>query len=197
MPAHEVFQHVATFYSLIVGLAVANVLSSAADAAKTAARVRWYWVHTTAAVMLLLWIAQDWWFLLSWEGGGEISHAVLLFLLARAGVLYFASNLLRPEATDAQEDGIIDLKVHFLRVRRRFFLALAVFPVLDAVDTLLKGAERLRSLGPFYPVYAITPFVLMLAGAYARSERVLASIICLAIALFAGVVIAGAVGATQ
>ncbi|HEV2123709.1 MAG TPA: hypothetical protein VGW38_13155, partial [Chloroflexota bacterium] len=60
-PAQEVFPHVATFYSLIVGLAVANVLSSAANAAKTEARVRWYWVHTAAAVMLLLFIVQDWW----------------------------------------------------------------------------------------------------------------------------------------
>lgn len=193
MLTQDVFPHVATFYSLIVGLAVANVLSSVANAAKTEARVRWYWVHTAAAAMLLLLIAQDWWFLLSWERGGEINHAVLLFLLARAGVLFFASSLLLPEANDA-EDGIVDLRAYFRRIRRRFFLSLAIFPLLDVVDTLLKGPERLRSLGPFYPAYAVTPFVLMLVAAYARNERIPAFIIVLALLLLSSVVVAGAFG---
>jgi hypothetical protein len=193
MPAQDAFPHVATFYSLIVGLAVANVLGSAANAAKTEARVRWYWVHTAAAVMLLLLIAQDWWFLLSWERGGEISHAVLVFLLARAGVLYFASSLLQPEAHDAQ-DGVLDLRIHFHRIRRRFFLALAVFPVLDAADTLLKGPSRLRSLGPVYPVYVCATLLLMLRAAYSRGERAPAAVICITIAILASVVIGGALG---
>jgi hypothetical protein len=194
MPTEDVFPHIATFYSLIVGLAVANVLSSAANAAKSEARVRWYWVHTAAAAMLLLIIAQDWWFLLSWERGGHISHAVLVFLLARAGVLYFASNLLVPEATDAWDDGIIDLRKHFVRVRRRFFVALALFPVLDSIDTLLKGQERLRSLGPGYPVYAAASVVLMLAGGYARSERTSAVIILVVIVSLLAVIVGGAAG---
>ncbi len=197
MPVYDVFPHVATFYSLIVGLAVANVLSSAADAAKTEARVRWYWVHTAAAVMLLLLIAQDWWFLLSWERGREITHAVLLFLFARAGVLYFASNLLLPEDDDAQEDGVVDLRAHFLRVRRRFFLSLAVFAVLDIADTLLKGPERLQSLGPVYPIYAVAPVLLMLTGAYARSERVPALVICATLGVLATVVIGGVMGSVR
>jgi hypothetical protein len=193
MPTAASFQHIATFYSLIVGLAVANVLSAMANTAKTKARVRWYWLHTVAASMLLLLIAQDWWFLLSWDGPVHVSHAILVFLLARAGVLYFASSLLIPEQDDAQ-DGLLDLRVHMLRVRRRFFAALAIFPVLDVIDTLLKGRDRLEALGRYYPGYVALFVGMMTAAAVVRTERVAGIVSVLMLLLLIWTVVGGAFG---
>lgn len=171
MSPEAIFQHTATFYSLIVGLAVANVLSAMANTAKSSARVRWYWMHAAAAAMLLLVIAQDWWFLLSWDGPRRVSHPILVFLLARAGVLFFASSLLVPEPHDAA-DGVLDLHAHMLRVRRRFFATLLGYALLDHTDTLLKGPERLTALGPYYPAYVVIFVSLMLAATVVRTERV-------------------------
>ena len=176
MPTVAIFQHTATFYSLIVGLAVANVLGAMASSAKSKARVRWYWMHTAASAMLLLIIAQDWWYLLSWDGERRVTHPVLVFLLARAGVLYFASSLLAPEQHDAA-DGLLDLRVHMLRVRRRFFASLVVYAILDHVDTILKGPERLEALGPYYPGYVILFVSMMLAATFVRTERVPGAVI--------------------
>lgn len=166
------FQHTATFYSLIVGLAVANVLAAIGNAARTNAQVRWHWLHAAAAAMLLLLIAQDWWFLLSWDGMLGVNHAVLVFLLARAGLLYFASNLLIPEPGH-RVNGRVDLRMHMSHIRPRFCGVLAVFPILDLADTLLKGSDRLAAL-PYYPVYVVGFFGLMTAAAVARTERVAA-----------------------
>jgi hypothetical protein len=171
MTGEAIFQHTATFYSLIVGLAVANVLGAMANTAKSRARVRWYWMHTAAACLLLLVIASDWWFLLSWDRADAMTQPILVFLLARAGVLYFASHLLVPEAHDAQ-DGVLDLRAHMLQVRRQFFASLVVFALLDHADTLLKGRERLEALGPYYPGYVVIFIAAMLAGTFAKSERV-------------------------
>jgi hypothetical protein len=193
MPADASFQHIATFYSLIVGLAVANVLTAIANVAKTKARVRWYWLHTAAAAMLLLLIAQDWWFLLSWDGPVHVSHAILVFLLARAGVLFLVSSLLIPEADDAV-DGLVDLRVHMLRVRRRFFAALATFPILDLLDTLLKGRERLDALGPYYPAYVALFFGLMAAAALVRTQRVAAIAVVFMLVVLVTTVVGGAFG---
>jgi len=187
------FQHIATFYSLIVGLAVANVLSAIANTAKTKARVHWYWMHAAAAGMLLLLIAQDWWFLLSWDGPVQVSHAILVFLLARAGLLYFASNLLIPEQHDA-EDGLLDLRVHMLRIRRRFFAVLAMFPMLDLVDTLLKGRGRLVALGPYYPGYVLLFFGMMVAAALVRTERVPGVVILIMLVVLMSTIVGGAFG---
>jgi hypothetical protein len=176
MPTDTIFQHTATFYSLIVGLAVANVLGAMANSAKSKAQVRWYWMHTGAAGMVLLIIAQDWWFLLSWDGTVRVTHPILVFLLARAGVLYFASNLLVPELHDAA-DGVLDLRVHMLRVRRRFFASLVAYAVLDHADTLLKGPERIAALGPYYPTYVTVFIGMMLAATLFRTERVPGAVI--------------------
>jgi hypothetical protein len=172
MQPDDAFQHIATFYSLIVGLAVANVLGAIGKTARTNAQVRWHWLHAAAAAMLLLLIAQDWWFLLSWDGVMEVNHAVLVFLLARAGLLYFASNLLIPEP-DQHGDARVDLRMHMSHIRPRFCAVLAVFPILDLTDTLLKGSDRLAAL-PYYPVYVAAFFGLMTAAALARTERVAA-----------------------
>lgn len=183
MSPDAIFQHTATFYSLIVGLAVANVLSALANSAKSSSRVRWYWMHTAAAGMLLLIMAQDWWFLLSWDGPVRVSHPILVFLLARAGVLFFASSLLVPEYHDAA-DGVLDLRAHMLRVRRRFFASLLAFGLLDLADTLLKGPERIAALGPYYPGYVASFVGLMLAGALVRTERVPAAVIIIMLVLY-------------
>jgi hypothetical protein len=191
MSSDAYFQHIATFYSLIVGLAVANVFSAIANSAKTTARVRWYWMYTASAGMLLLLIAQDWWFLLSWDGPVKVSHAILVFLLARAGVLYFASNLLIPDHQDA-EDGILDLRVHMLHVRRRFFAALAFFPILDLIDTRLKGRERLVDLGPFYLTYVGVFFGLMLCASLVQRERIANIIVVTMLAVLIWMIVGGA-----
>jgi hypothetical protein len=185
------FQHVATFYSLIVGLAVANVFSAMGKAATTTARVRWYWMHTSAAAMLLMLMAQDWWFLLSWDEI-RVSHAILVFLLARAGVLYFAASLLLPEDTD-NADGIIDLREHMLRMRKRFFVTLAIFPILDFVDTLLKGRGRISALGgPYYLVYEASFFGMMLIAALSRTERPAGIVVMVMIGVLVLSIVSGA-----
>ena len=193
MDINASFQHTATFYSLIVGLAVANVFTAMATAAKTTARVRWYWLHTCAGGMLLLLIAQDWWYLLSWDGEVHVSHAILVFLLARAGVLYFSASLLVPEHHDA-EDGVLDLRVHMLRVRRRFFASLTLFPILDLVDTLLKGRARLDALGPYYPAYVVIFTGTMLCAALVRSERIPGIVVVIMLAILGSAVVGGAFG---
>jgi hypothetical protein len=195
MSPDAIFQHTATFYSLIVGLAVANVLSALANSAKSSSRVRWYWMHTAAAGMLLLIMAQDWWFLLSWDGPVRVSHPILVFLLARAGVLFFASSLLVPEAHDAA-DGVLDLRAHMFRVRRRFFASLLAFGLLDLADTLLKGPERVAALGPYYPGYVAIFVGLMLAGTLVRTERVPGAAIVIMLTLYLLTIVARMAGLT-
>lgn len=195
MSPDAIFQHTATFYSLIVGLAVANVLSAMANSAKSSSRVRWYWMHTAAAGMLLLIMVQDWWFLLSWDGPVRVSHPILVFLIARAGVLFFASSLLVPEHHDAA-DGVLDLRAHMHRVRRRFFASLLAFALLDLADTLLKGAERVAALGPYYPGYVVIFVGLMLAGTFARTERVPGVAVSIMLTLYFFTIVARMAGLT-
>lgn len=193
MPTETIFQHIATFYSLIAGLAVANVLRAMANGAKSAADVRWYWMHTAAAGMLLLIIAQDWWSLLSWNGPFRVNHPIFVFLLIRAGALYFASSLLVAEAHDAG-DGVLDLRVHMVRVRRRFFAALLAYAVFDHADTLLKGPARLAELGPYYPFYVAIFTGMMLAAAIFKSGRVQGAVIVIMLIVHLSALIARALG---
>ena len=123
----------------------------------------------------------------------HVSHAILVFLLARAGILYFAASLLIPEPHDA-EDGVLDLRVHMLRVRRRFFASLTLFPILDLVDTLLKGRARLDALGPYYPAYVVVFTGAMLCAALVRSERIPGIVVVIMLAILGSAVVGGAFG---
>src|SRR5688500_15747225 len=140
----EKLAFLATFVSLIYGLAVANVLAHVASLVKRGRGADWYWIHTLWSVHLLVLLAGDWWSLQNWAGVPRIGFLVYLSLLLKPSLLFIASDLLFPE----RGGGVVDLKEHFFAVKRAFFLALIAFVVADQVDTLLKGWEHVVELGP-------------------------------------------------
>ena len=155
----ETLSYLATFLSLILGLAVANVLSRLSAMFKAGRDTDWYYLHTLWAVFLLFLMALEWWVILLWGREGRIGFFVYIFLLAKPCVLSVASDMLFPETIAGRKQ---DLRAHFWAIRRRYFAVTALYPVLDVVDTLLKGVDHLRELGPIYP----TVIILTLIGCY-------------------------------
>ena len=63
------------------------------------------------------------------------------------------------------------MKRHFFANRRPFFLLAALLPPLDAVDTLLKGAEHFAAQGPLYVIFLAIVFALCVVAARVRDSR--------------------------
>ena len=173
--------HLATFLSLILGLAVANVLAHLSAMVKHGRKADWYFLHTMWAVYLLFLMACEWWIIFGWSIVGEIGFWTYLFLLAKPCVLFVASDVLFPSMPI---NAGVDLRSHFWSVRRRLLLIVALYPALDVVDTLLKGMDHFQELGPLYPIVLAVGFLAVFVGLKSEDQRVHLGIL---ITLFVGV----------
>ena len=177
----EALSYLSTFLSLILGLAVANVLTHISAMVKQGREADWYFLHTMWAVYMLFLMACEWWVIFNWSSVGRIGFWTYLFLLMKPCVLFVASDVLFPNA--ARQSGL-DLKSHFWSVRRRLFSIVALYPALDIIDTTLKGMDHVRELGPTYPIVLALSFLAIFVGIKSQDERVHAAIPVL---LFIGV----------
>ena len=55
------FEYVSVVYAVVIGLGIANVLMALADTVKYRRRIRYYWVHSTWCLYVLVVLLGLWW----------------------------------------------------------------------------------------------------------------------------------------
>ena len=70
---------------------------------------------------------------------------------------------------DPFEEGF-DPKQHFYNNHRWFFTLGALLPIIDAMDTLLKGWSHFTAQGPLYVLTILLLFILNIVAALVRRE---------------------------
>lgn len=163
----SVLFHVTSFIALILGLAIANVLTNVAALFKRRREVRWYWIQTIWVLGLVVAIALEWWVVLNWAKVDRISFPLFLFLLIKPTILFFGSDLLFPEPDSPHA---LDLKAHYHSVRQLMAITSLYVPV-DLIDSLLKGMEHFRSLGGD-PIAQLVLWLILMAASRSANERV-------------------------
>jgi hypothetical protein len=163
----NVLFHVTSFLALILGLAIANVLTNLAGLFKQRDQVRWYWIHSLWVFALIVAIALEWWVVLNWAKVERISFPLFLFLLIKPTILFFGSDLLFPEK---ESPYATDLKAHFYSVRRLMAVTSFYLPV-DVIDSLLKGVDHFQSLGGA-PYAQLVLWLIITAASRSTNERV-------------------------
>lgn len=159
------FSYLSGLTSVVLALGIARLLTSLGRMFQMRGKVSLYWVHLVWAVNLFLYIVLIWWILYRWEAWTDWSYFLFLFLLASPIVTFLQAVLLFP---DPMEEGT-NFKRHFLNNRRAFFVLGAMLPLLDVMDTGLKGWNHLAAQGWIYPLTIALTFVLNLVAA--RTER--------------------------
>jgi hypothetical protein len=123
------------------------------------------WIHLAWVAWVLFNVIAFWW----WEFRlNQITHwtfPLYLFVIAYASMFFLQAALLFPNDIEGY-DGYGD---YFIAQRPWFFGIFAVSEVMDVVDTLIKGAEHLRSLGPAYLVRNAVFLALCLVAARTRN----------------------------
>jgi hypothetical protein len=169
----EFFNYVMVLASVIVGLAVAHLLTGVAKMVQEPDRSKLYWVH-------LLWIflmfhnALFWWW---WEFGLAGIHRwtfeLYVFVLYFAVLLYLICAILVPSTLGSYAD----YRAYYFSRRRWLFGLLFAFSLFDFVDSATKGWAHLQSLGwPYYTSVTIRSLLLLVAMK-SRSEKVHAVIV--------------------
>ena len=117
------FEFISVFVSLIVGFALAHILSAVSDLYEIRERVKTYWLNSLWVVTVIMWSIFTWWGL--WMLSVDLvewTYAQYWILVINISSIYFFTTLVLPKAT---EDGMIDLEAHYYSVHKAFFSLIA------------------------------------------------------------------------
>ena len=163
----DLYLHVRVLISIILGLSVTRLLGGLAQFMQQADRRRLSWIHLAWVAWVLFNVFSFWW----WEFRlSQIPHwtfALYLFVIAYASMFFLQAALLFP----ADIEGYEDYGEYLLARRAWFFGIFALTEAMDVVDTLVKGSEYLRALGPEYLVQIGVFLVLCAVGARTGNVR--------------------------
>jgi hypothetical protein len=165
-PDPAVFIHVKVAIGMVVGLAIASVLTGAARFVQHPARHKPDWIHLAWALSMLLSMMHFWWWeyrlaTVSWR------FELYLFVMSFAILYYFMCALLFP----ADINEYRDWRDYFMSRRRWFFILLAASIVFDAFDSLLKGREHFAGFGAEYPIRIAAYLLLAAVAAWTPNRR--------------------------
>lgn len=176
------FEYLSVLVSIILGLAIAQLLSGAARLIQIRNRIR---PHATT----LLWMAvlflidtQIWWAAFERRDSSEWNFFLFLFYLLQPILAFLLSFLVLPELGDEDE---IDLAANFTGNRQWFFGLLALLPLVSLVGEYIgTGVSPHDEDAAFRVVF----LVLSLVAGRVRSARTQFWIAVLALALLCGYV---------
>ena len=162
------FDYLAVFYSLIIGLTVARVLSGFAALITHRKPVNWYAPFVLWGLFLLLFSGWEWWLISRWRENDTWTFALYFFISVRPSLLYFATHILMP---DFAEMDVVDLRSHFARAVAWVGVLFAIVVGLGFADTALKGTEYFLRLLPRQSVISGVAILLSMAAAWVRAGR--------------------------
>lgn len=177
----NVSEHLLVLLSIIIGLAITELLTGVRQLIRARNRIRLHWLPLTWAVGMFLVLVQDWWVLFIGVQKEQWSQNffAFLYLLQRSVLLYLASSSLLPDPTEMEET--TSLLGYYLQGRVWVFGLLALFAGEAAVQTVVMRGRPLTSLGV---VIQFVLFLLVISLAWSRSVRFHAIITGALLALF-------------
>jgi hypothetical protein len=177
------FEYVTVFESILLAIAVSEILSGLGRMLRERERVRFYWVHLLWMLLVLVASTQYWWNLWSYRriAFDSILDMVALFLPTIALIL--ASFLLVPPLP---ERGELDVRRHYHKVRAWLFPLVALMLAEIAAVRWLVGVEPLWN--PVNGIRAVAIAVFAALG-FVEDERLHAAAASLAALLLVGSIV--------
>jgi hypothetical protein len=139
------FEYAAVLISIIVGLALTQILRGVGRMVTTKDGPRPYWVHLIWTLYLFMNITMFWW----WEfrlSTLDWSLPIYLVVIIYATLFFFASLVVQPTTLD----GISSYKEYYYANRRWIFGLFIAYTLWDLVDTAIKGDDHVTGLGTQY-----------------------------------------------
>lgn len=158
--------YIATFASILVGLAVADLVTSFNRLARARAQVKWDWLPVAAAALVLLSSVQIWWSRFElWRDAELFSFAAFLPDLLLLLLIFFLAAAALPD--DVPAEGRFDLGA-FYRDNARYFWTLfagfvATATVVRAGRASAEGSGALAILAGNWVNFVSIALMLLLA----------------------------------
>jgi hypothetical protein len=156
------FEHLAVLISIVLGLAIAQLLTTAHRLVLARERVRFYWLPVAWAVLLFVTLVEWWWGIFALRGVTTWNFFYFLFILLSPVSLFLATASVLPEV---EPERAYDLRDYYYRNRGWLFSLIALGPLLD-------GVRRAVQAGSFTDLGAASNLLsAVLVGSLAVSRR--------------------------
>lgn len=159
------FSYLSVLLSVILGLAVTQILKGFRGLVISRARVVLYWPAILWALLVLLMCVQSWWAMFGMRLREGWKFQEFGIVLLQTILTYMLAGLVLP---DLFGDTAVDLKKNFFDHRRWFFwIGFALIAVSISKDLVLTGGWPSPPNLAFHGVFA----ALLLVGALTPNER--------------------------
>jgi hypothetical protein len=162
------FQHVSVLVSIVVGMSVSQVLFGLGQLMRRRGSYKLDPLYILSNVIILLVLVDSWWGAFSWHDVAGWSYRRTWFVMLNPLLVTMAAQLLPPD----WEDRPVDFHKTYYKNHRLIFGMLTFYPLLDMVDSGLKGAAHFRSLGVGYPVVCIALAALFATAALVKGRKI-------------------------
>lgn len=133
----DAFSYLSVLLSIILGLAITQVLQGFRGLMLARSRVRSYWPSVAWAILLLVLAVQAWWAMYDLRFRDDWSFLGFAIVLAQTVPLYLLAGLVFP---DIGVEGPVDLRTHYYENHRWFFSLLVLLAVVSiGKDAILHG----------------------------------------------------------
>ncbi len=163
----QMFEYVMVLASIVIGLAIAQLLQGVTAIVQRPDRAKPYWVHLVWVAFAFVFTTSWWWWEFRFQHTQLWTFQLYLFVLGYAVLLYLLCALLFP--SDFQD--FKGFKDYFYARRGWFFGVNAACYCIDLIDTALKGPAYFASFGWEYPIQSVLNIVFSVAAIFIRNER--------------------------
>jgi hypothetical protein len=136
------FDYLTVLISIVLGLAITNVLTRLALVMQSRERVNFYWPPIAWALWLFFICVQHWWAQWSWRTSPTPTFGGFLLQLMTPVLLFLLSALALP---DREENRALDLQSWYFRNRKWFFGLLFFTPLVSILEEIVRTG-RMSSL---------------------------------------------------
>jgi hypothetical protein len=137
------FDYLTVLISIVLGLAIANVLTRLATVITARERVDFYWPPVAWAIWLFFIAVQHWWAQWSVRHTAEWSFGTFWLQVLVPVDLFILSALALPER---DEDGRLDLGAWYFHNRAWFFAFMFFLPALSIAEEIARHGYMSSSL---------------------------------------------------
>lgn len=129
----EAFNYLSVLISLILGLAITQVLKGFRGLMQSRARLKNYWPAVLWAILIVVIAVQSWWSMYGLRHHEGWTFLAFSAVLAQTVVLYLLAALVLP---DFFGDAVVDLREHYYG-HRTWFFALLVLLIVASIGKQL------------------------------------------------------------
>jgi hypothetical protein len=161
------FQHLSVLVSIVVGMSMSQVLYGLGQLVRRRGSYKIDPLYILSNVIIILILVDSWWAAFSWHDVAGWSYRRTWFVMLNPLLVTMAAQLLPPD----WDERPVDFHKNYYRNHRLIFGLLTFYPLIDMLDSGLKGVAHFKDLGAGYPITCTTMAVLCAGAALVKSRK--------------------------